>query len=616
MIEKLVLLGACLFLLVVFNAQTTKALHINELMYNPSSEMGDDSDLEWIELHNLQNESVILFNYTVSINNKLFTLPNITLDSGSYLVLARELKDGTDKDNNSFFDYYGDNFTAAELKFSLPNTGGSLSLWSGQEKVHELNYSDNIGGDGDGFSLEVWNNTLRPSQEYGGTPGRQNSISTSTTDNATNTTQNDPVTTGIALSVYADDIVYTGLEYTKLFRIQNLDHVSGVKDCVNATVKYDLYLNGSAFRVDFIPIICLNSVKTADTGIFITKIPGIYELCGQIINATSNFSNRSVCKNITVIDTGNIDCNISITDITFDKFIYDENEKIGYKIDLDEKRFPFIIKYSITDLFGKEFRTERNTTNTNKRSFTPSGLKESDKVYSINAEVIPFCNDLNISDNKISEFLVVKRNSEEDPRSVLSIKKIMTKEPKFGSAVLTNVVIYKGDTTKRVVKVFATTKEGKKISSEAKVYLNDKFTSYEFTLPVQLNDDCDKKYPTGTYYIVAEGIDLKERQRFSITGWTEKECPQPKENKTCIMKENKTAKKQVNADADFLRNAKPVLEQDEEKMQNRTKNSTGSDKMTGMTVYRSASSRSMTLLPFLFFISSLMVSLLIIFKKL
>ena len=71
-------------------------------MYNPSSKMGSDTDLEWVELYN-PTESA--FNLTLfEIDGK--DIDPVIIGPNSYLVIARELFDGIDADNDSFSSFY------------------------------------------------------------------------------------------------------------------------------------------------------------------------------------------------------------------------------------------------------------------------------------------------------------------------------------------------------------------------------------------------------------------------------------------------------------------------------------------------------------------------------
>jgi hypothetical protein len=95
----------------------------------------------------------------------------------------------------------------------------------------------------------------------------------------------------LKLEVYLDGYVYIGNTYTKLFKITNLDHITGQTDCINLTLGYNI-----SNMTDIVEITCLNSWKTAGTGEFTPNQTGNYTLCGWIINTTI-----TACKNITVL---------------------------------------------------------------------------------------------------------------------------------------------------------------------------------------------------------------------------------------------------------------------------------------------------------------------------
>lgn len=105
---------------------------------------------------------------------------------------------------------------------------------------------------------------------------------------------------GLKISVYADDILTAGTTYTKLFKIENLDHVSGVTDHINATVGYNI----SDVKEDIFELKNLNKYKYANTGEFTPEQTGEYTICGWIINSTVDDTNKeddTACKTVTVI---------------------------------------------------------------------------------------------------------------------------------------------------------------------------------------------------------------------------------------------------------------------------------------------------------------------------
>lgn len=80
---------------------------INEIMYDPAAEMGDDSDFEYVELFNPLDTSVNLSGWKLDCAGMLTTIANVEITSRDYLVIARELEDGTAADTDCFLCYYG-----------------------------------------------------------------------------------------------------------------------------------------------------------------------------------------------------------------------------------------------------------------------------------------------------------------------------------------------------------------------------------------------------------------------------------------------------------------------------------------------------------------------------
>jgi hypothetical protein len=74
---------------------TTGDIRINEIMYNPSTEQGDDANMEWLELYNNDTEAISINGWT--IDGRL--IADMLMGPGDYVVLAR---------NKTAFDaYYG-----------------------------------------------------------------------------------------------------------------------------------------------------------------------------------------------------------------------------------------------------------------------------------------------------------------------------------------------------------------------------------------------------------------------------------------------------------------------------------------------------------------------------
>ena len=158
---------------------------LTEIMYNPNQ--CSDYDCEWVEIYNNGNETISLENW--SINGDSFEGANIT--AYSYLIIARELIDTADSDNESFEAYWGNSdkiwnstdadYTAIEGPISLGNSEGIINITNSTYTLF-INYSSNWGADGNGKTLEkIYLNeddsALNWAESYyiNGTPGRVNS---------------------------------------------------------------------------------------------------------------------------------------------------------------------------------------------------------------------------------------------------------------------------------------------------------------------------------------------------------------------------------------------------------------------------------------------------------
>lgn len=168
-----------LFLALVSTARANVV--ISEIMYNPSQ--GSDTDLEWVEIYNTGSSPVDLTAWKLDGSN----FDDITINPGEYVVIARELVDGTDDDNESFEWHYGNgdgtwdsndgNYKAVDGSFSL--TDDDMVILSSDTYADSVNYSSSWGAKGNGKTLykinlnggnikENWAESIFD----GGTPGK------------------------------------------------------------------------------------------------------------------------------------------------------------------------------------------------------------------------------------------------------------------------------------------------------------------------------------------------------------------------------------------------------------------------------------------------------------
>jgi hypothetical protein len=150
---------------------------INEIMYNPPSDIGKDYDYEWIELHNTKATSVDVsgWNLTTNNNTKSMIMPaGTSIEANGYLVIAR---------NETAFELY---YHWVNKSLVITNKSGNMELVNTRPNMIILKNStgaeiDNItynplwDADGNGYTLER-NSEWNQSNSYSGTPLDTNSI--------------------------------------------------------------------------------------------------------------------------------------------------------------------------------------------------------------------------------------------------------------------------------------------------------------------------------------------------------------------------------------------------------------------------------------------------------
>jgi len=173
-------------------------------MYNPyDSIQCSDADCEWIELYNDESSSVDLTNWTIDDKN----FDSISISAGEYLVIARELIDGTDADMDSFETVWGnedgiwdsnDGYNAVDGSLSLKNSEGDTIILKDNTGavIESLTYLDNL-ANGNGKTLQLCDGSWI---EEEATPGNINNCSIPEIQNETeqeNTTEENNTTTEV-----------------------------------------------------------------------------------------------------------------------------------------------------------------------------------------------------------------------------------------------------------------------------------------------------------------------------------------------------------------------------------------------------------------------------------
>jgi hypothetical protein len=481
---------------------TSSSVVINEIMYNPE---GNDAGREWVEFYNNGSDSVDIEGWKFFESGKHHELSLINgsyiIGAGNYAIIA--------EDWALFLSDYGFNGTLLDSSWpSLGNSGEFIAIKNSSFYIVDwVNYSPDYGG-GNGKSIVRSASGWSESTEDGGSPGKENNISK---------IQQQP-DKGLKLEVFLDKTAYVGIEYTALFKVQNLNHVSGIEDDINLTIGYNIAFNKSAVNHGTVFIEALNSFKTSSTGFFLPIEEGNYEITGWIVNSTiedADLSDDADYKLINVIDANSIPCNITL-DISIGEKIYENLESIKFHNKLNDESYPYTIEYWIEDLFGAVFKGKLNTTNTNQKTWK-TDIKESDRVLFIKSRVFPKCNDANTSDNSAEKMFIVRsdlKNSNKKEESVLEILGV-DEDIKFGDVIGVKVKLYKGNTNKYAVSLRAE-KNGKKVSKTTKMRLYGKYSSYDVEIPLKLDSNCNRKLEKGNYDLVVSGLGTVGRKKIEI----------------------------------------------------------------------------------------------------
>ena len=184
-LKKEIIMVLLVIFIIVMSLSAYPSVIINEIMYDPSTSQGSDSDLEWIELFNNGTATVDLSSWQLEEND----FGDVNISPGEFIVIARELIDGGDADVDSFEAYYGNNdgvwnstdasFQAVDGGFGtgLLNNGELINLSNGTITKFTVDYTQfadlNLGKN-NGKTLIFYNGNFTESVFVNGTPGSSN----------------------------------------------------------------------------------------------------------------------------------------------------------------------------------------------------------------------------------------------------------------------------------------------------------------------------------------------------------------------------------------------------------------------------------------------------------
>jgi len=501
----------------------TLGVNINEIMYNPP---GSDNNQEFVEVFGTDN----LSDYTIGDLASNDSLELVKFVLGNFSLIVEE-----------GFNYTGINCSiysvGATIGNNLNNDADMVFLYFNNTLIETVSY-DNSMANNNGYSLELINGSWQESCEIGGSPGQKNckvldetineSINETVDDSINETSEENKTNSGLKLEIVLSETLFLGIIYDSLFKITNLDHVPEVEDNVFVMVRYNVTKNNTLVKEDIFNK-TINYYSSSKTGWLFFEEPGNYTLCGVIINTSV-----LVCREFAVINPLGIPCFIQLN-LSTDKEVYLNQEKVKIKNIISNKSFPYIIEYWIEDLFGEEVKKRYNTSNTNQKTWTAK-IVEKDRVFLVkNKLVFVACNNSN-PELENEKMIVVKKNKasigkDDDSDSSISIDFVYLPKSEvfsFGDEFKVKLSIHKGDTTKSVINVFVKG-NSKKVSEETKFYLNKKNADYNLTVNVFLKPNCENKFSNGYYDLVIEGLGKIAREEIEI-----------KENKKGVCNEEST----------------------------------------------------------------------------
>ena len=229
-------------------------------------------------------------------------------------------------------------------------------------------------------------------------------------------------------------------------------------------------------------------------------------------NCTLEGNNTFVLENTTLPKST---CNIDIY-INPKKQLLKSGEKLEYYFHLTNNSEDFKINYWIEDLHGKIIRNKRETTNTNKKSFTPK-IEKNLEVFIIKAELSTNC--LNQGKNYSEEYLIIQNNVIKEP--FLELKRIPEKIT-FGMSFDLQFEAYLTNTTKETINI--------KIFNES-ITLLDKnleleasYTTTKLKLPFVTAPNCNQKFAESLYTLQVSGINLNHSSPLYIENTSKSLC--------------------------------------------------------------------------------------------
>ena len=257
------------------------------------------------------------------------------------------------------------------------------------------------------------------------------------------------------------------------------------------------------------------SSRTVGTGTINIFDEGLYLLC--VYGGTNESRTAEICRNSTAISAANVPCDLAVT-INTEKEIYENNKKIEFTPNItnegmENKEFPITLAYTITDLFNNTLQKTKITESINKKSYTPR-IEQRVDVLIVQTELKEvICKDTNRENNAFSKMIIVKNHA--GAENSITIDKIPDEEVFFGAMIKPQITITTAEKASASIKIYVENRDEQRITNT--YYLKpESVGSMQFTLPLEIRENCNNQYPEGTYNLIVEGIGIKKAENIVI----------------------------------------------------------------------------------------------------
>ena len=172
----------------------------------------------------------------------------------------------------------------------------------------------------------------------------------------------------------------------------------------------------------------------------------------------------------------------------------------------------------------KPFTNKSITTQRTSTEYTPN--LEEGKSFILDSNTTTQCNDTNLNNNFDTQIITIKGKPLQE-KSSIDIERVYDlgndKEAKFGQTIRIKLNAYKGNTNKQSIAVWIEG-NGDRISKQSKTNLNQKYTNYSLTLPIQIKPNCNGEFDDDDYKIKASGLDSEDEEEIEVAGITDSLC--------------------------------------------------------------------------------------------